>query len=140
MTNAVKLAHVLNKWGQPFIQYFIGGGIEDNAIFQFIQNKIISSGIVSQKWKLMDDISFIVNGMTDRMVVPVLGSYISKLDDSVIPIVAHSIVDEAIKKGKLTFLEGKIEIVEEDLLELKKYLNWNLPIEESEVYDVIDHD
>jgi hypothetical protein len=137
MTNAIKLAHVLNKWGQPFIQYFIGGNIEDNPIFQFVQNKIISSGIVSQKWRLMNDISFLMNGVTDRMAIPILNSYISKLDDSIIPAVAHGIVDCAIKTGKLTILEGKIEIEREDLEELKKYLNWNLPIEESEYYEVI---
>ena len=140
MTNAVKLAHVLNKWGQPFIQYFLSGKMDNIPLVQMLQNKVISMGLVSPSWSLTKELSPLLDGVSGALVVPFISSYLSKVDDSTIPQMAHQLVDEAIKKGKLTLLEGKIEIEEDDLLELKKYLNWNLPIEESEVYEVIDHD
>lgn len=140
MTNAVKLAHVLNKWGQPFIQYFLSGKMDNIPLVQMLQNKVISMGLVSPSWSLTKELSPLLEGVSGALVVPFISSYLSKVDDSTIPQMAHQLVDEAIKKGKLTLLEGKIEIEEDDLLELKKYLNWNLPIEESEVYEVIDHE
>ena len=140
MTNAVKLAHVLNKWGQTFIQYFLSGKMDNIPLVQMLQNKVISMGLVSPSWSLTKELSPLLDGVSGALVVPFISSYLSKVDDSTIPQMAHQLVDEAIKKGKLTLLEGKIEIEEDDLLELKKYLNWNLPIEESEVYEVIYHE
>ena len=133
----MKLAHVLNKWGQPFIQYFIGGNIGNMPFVQAIQNKVISMGFVSPNWNLLKEISPLIEGVSGSMVIPFINSYLSKIDDASIPQMAHDIVDKAIKDGHLTLLEGKIEIEREDLEELKKYLNWNLPIEESEYYEVI---
>lgn len=137
MTNAVKLAHVLNKWGQPFIQYFLGGKMDNIPLVQMLQNKVISMGLVSPNWSLMKELSPLLGGVSGALVVPFISSYLSKVDDATIPSMAHQLVDEAIKNGKLTLLDGKIEIEKEDLEELKKYLNWNLPIEESEYYEVI---
>lgn len=137
MTNAVKLAHVLNKWGQPFIQYFLGGKMDNIPLVQMLQNKVISMGLVSPNWSLMKELSPLLGGVSGALVVPFISSYLSKVDDATIPAMAHQLVDEAIKNGKLTLLDGKIEIEKEDLEELKKYLNWNLPIEESEYYEVI---
>lgn len=140
MTNAQILSAVINKWGQPFIQYLANNYIGSSTAVQFIQNKAVSWGIASPKWSLLKDLSPFIEGATQGVAVPVLTSIFSKIDDSVIPHIAHNIVDTAIERGKLAFIEGKIEIEEEDLRELKRLLELNLPLEEMEVYEVITDD
>lgn len=140
MTNAQILSAVINKWGQPFIQYFINSYLGNSSIVQMIQNKVVSMGFVPPNWSLFKELSPLMEGVSGGIVIPILQSYLSKLEDSSIPPMVHQIVDSAIKNGKLVLLGGKIEIEEEDLRELKRLLELNLPLTELETYEVITDD
>lgn len=74
--------------------------------------------------------------ITRGMVQPMLEGYLKNVPDEAIPEIAHGVVDKALEKGELSFFEGKITFDREDLEELKKLLNYNLPIRKNEEYEV----
>jgi hypothetical protein len=136
-TNAQILSAVINKWVQPVIRTFLQGKVQSLGFLQNIEAKVKSTGWVSPNWSLMQDLSPIMEGVTGSIVTPVLSKYLSMVDDASIPKMAHDIVDEALKQGKLSILEGKVELETEDLIELKQLLNYNLPVTDEQGYKVI---
>lgn len=84
-------------------------------------------GWVSPNWTLLSELSPIMESITGNIVAPIVGQYLSKVDDASIPKMAHAIVDDAIKNGELTLFEGKVIIEESDLKKLKRLLELNLP-------------
>ena len=136
-TNAQILSAVINKWAQPVIRTFLQGKVQSLGFLQNIEAKVKSTGWVSPNWSLIQDLSPIMEGVTGSLVTPVLNRYLSMLDDASIPKMAHDIVDEALKQGKLSIMEGLIELEAEDLIELKNLLTYNLPIKEEQIYRVI---
>lgn len=136
-TNAQILSAVINKWAQPVIRTFLQGKVQSLGFLQNIEAKVKSTGWVSPNWSLIQDLSPIMEGVTGSIVTPVLSKYLSMVDDASIPKMAHDIVDEALKQGKLSILEGKVELETEDLIELKQLLNNNLPISDEAGYKVI---
>jgi hypothetical protein len=113
------------------------GKVQSLGFLQNIEAKVKSTGWVSPNWSLIQDLSPIMEGVTSSIVTPVLSKYLSMVDDASIPKMAHDIVDEALKQGKLSILEGKVELETEDLIELKQLLNYNLPVTEEQGYKVI---
>lgn len=101
-----------------------------------LENKAKASGFVSGSWSLMKELSPIMENVSGRLITPVLNNYLSKMEDSQLPYMAHSIVDSALANGKLELLEGAIEFEKADLMELKRLLNINLPLREEDVYIV----
>lgn len=136
-TNAQILSAVINKWSQPLIKTLLGSKVQSIGFIQALENKVKSSGWVSPNWSMMAELSPIMESVTGSIMAPVLNKYLSMVDDASIPQMAHDIVDEALKQGKLSILEGKIELETEDLIELKNLLNYNLPIKEGQTYKVI---
>lgn len=136
-TNAQILSAVINKWSQPLIKTLLGSKVQSIGFIQALENKVKSSGWVSPNWSMMAELSPIMESVTGSIMAPVLNKYLSMVDDASIPQMAHDIVDEALKQGKLSILEGKIELETEDLIELKNLLNYNLPIKEGQAYKVI---
>lgn len=134
-TNAQILSAVINKWAQPLIKTLLAGRIQSIGFLQNIEAKVKSSGWVSPNWSLMQDLSPIMEGVTGSIVTPVLSKYLSMVDDASIPKMAHDIVDEALKQGKISLIGFEFET--EDLIELKQLLNYNLPITEEQGYKVI---
>ena len=53
-----------------------------------------------------------------------------------IPQIAHEFVDSAIKNGKISILDEYFTFDRDDLVELKKYLDCNLPYQKEEEYVV----
>ena len=136
-TNAQILSAVINKWSQPLIKTLLGSKVQSLGFIQAIENKVRSMGWVSPNWSMMAELSPIMEGITGSIMTPVLNKYLSMVDDASIPQMAHDIVDEALKQGKLSIFEGKVELETEDLIELKNLLNYNLPIKEGQTYKVI---
>lgn len=136
-TNAQILSAVINKWAQPLVKTIVSSNIQVFGFLPNIEAKIKSTGWVSPNWSLLQDLSPIMEGITGSLITPMLSQYLSRLDDASIPKMAHDIVDEALRQGKLSILEGKIELETEDLIELKQLLNYNLPISEEQHYKVI---
>jgi hypothetical protein len=56
-----------------------------------------------------------------------VNKYVSMVDDSMIPKLAHNFVDNAIDNTELSLFEGKIVFEEDDLKRLKRLLELNLP-------------
>lgn len=84
-------------------------------------------GWVSPNWSLYSELSPIMESVTGNILTPFISKYVSQIDDSLIPKMAHSIVDNAIKNGELALFEDKIIFEEADLKKLKKLLDLNLP-------------
>lgn len=127
VTNAKILSAVLNKWAQPLIGAFIGGNIQNIPFVQGLQNKIRSMGWVSPNWSILSEISPLMESVTGSIIAPMLGQYLSRINDEDIPKMAHSIVNEALKNKELSLFEGKVVFEEADLRSLKRLLELNLP-------------
>ena len=134
-TNAKILGAVLNKWAQPLIGTFLGSHIQSVPFIQGLQNKIRNMGWVSNQWSVMKELSPLMESVTGNLVAPMIERYLQGIDDTSIPKMAHSIVDDAIKNGELSLFEGKVVFEESDLKQLKRLLELNLPYNPDE--DVI---
>ncbi|MBR5184050.1 MAG: hypothetical protein IKW15_06240 [Bacteroidales bacterium] len=131
-SNAQILAAILNKWMQPILDTLFAGRMQSFGFFNSLENKIKSTGWVSGNWSIMKELSPLIEGVSGRIITPVLTQYMSMLDDASIPSLAHDIVDKWLSAGKVELLEGKIVIERSDLQDLKRLLNANMPIIEKE--------
>lgn len=127
ITNARILGAVLNKWAQPLVASFIGANIQSVPFVQGLQNKVRSMGWVSPNWSILSEISPLMESVTGSIIAPMLGQYLSRMNDEDIPKMAHSIVNEALKNKELSLFEGKVVFEEADLRNLKRLLELNLP-------------
>lgn len=135
-SNAQILTAVLNKWMQPVVQQFASSKMASLPLIGAINNKVRSTGWVSPQWDITAELSPIIEPITNNIMQPLLGSYISRIPDSAIPQMAHGIVDAAIERGELELFEGKVIFEEPDLQELKKLLDYNLPLKKDDIYEV----
>ena len=135
-TNAKILAAVLAKWGQPAIEQLTSGKLDNLPWMQAVSNKARSMGWVSPNWSRGKELSPLMSSITEALIVPIIERYLQGMPDSSLPSIAHSIVDAALVNGSLSLFEGNVVFEKEDLEELKNYLNWNLPLGESPVYEV----
>ena len=135
-SNSQILAAVLNKWLQPVVLQFSNAKLSSFSFVQAIENKVRSLGFVSPNWSLTRELSPMLEPITNSIVQPLLNRYFSAVPDQAIPAMAHGIVDKAIANGKLELLEGKLIFEKEDLDELKKLLDYNLPLKEIDEYTV----
>ena len=136
-TNAQKLAAVLNKWVQPAIQGLVGAKISQLPFLANVEAKIKSMGWVSPMWSLGKEVSPLLGGVSTSLIEPLLNRYLQGVPDDAIPNLAHNVVSDAIKNGGLELFEGNIVFEVEDLEELQNLLRYNLPIVESDSYQVI---
>ena len=135
-SNSSILAAVLAKWAQPAIKQLAGERFDSLPWLNAISNKVKSTGWVPQNWSLGKEIAPLLGGMTEVIVAPMIERYLQGLPDNSIPQMAHTFVDNAIKNGGLELFDGNVVFEVEDLKELKSYLDWNLPIDKSSVYEV----
>ena len=135
-TNAQILAAVLTKWGQPAIEQLTSGRLDNLPWMQAITNKVRSTGWVSQSWSLGRELAPMMGSMTEAIVTPMIERYLSSMPDGSIPVIAHKFVDVAIENDGLTLFDGNVTFDKDDLRELKHYLEWNLPLGASPVYEV----
>lgn len=137
MTNAQILSAVLLKWAEPIIP-----ALTSNAINSFsdkllpLEKFLKNWGIAPNQWTIASEINSLIGIGGTNVLRPFVESTISKLPDNAIPAIANNYVDEAIKKGSLPFFGGRITFDKEDLQELKKYLDCNLPYKTEEQYVV----
>jgi hypothetical protein len=125
--NSEILSAVLNKWAQPLIETFLKDHMQSMPFMVALQNKIRSTGWVSPNWNLYSELSPLMESVTGTIVAPMVNRYVSMVDDSMIPKLAHNFVDNAIDNTELSLFEGKIVFEEDDLKRLKRLLELNLP-------------
>ena len=93
-------------------------------------------GWVSPKWTLLGEVSPLIESVTGNLVAPMIERYLAGLNDEAIPGMVHKIIDDAIKNGELILFEGKIVFEREDLQQLKRLLDLNLPYDPNEEVDI----
>lgn len=135
-TNAQILAAVINHWAAPLITSIFESNISTMPFVANIENKVRSTGWVSQNWSITKELSPLIGNMSSAIVEPILAQYIGNMPDAAIPNVAHTFVDNALKDGKLELMEGKVTFEQEDLEQLKHLLNLNLPSTAGQSYEV----
>ena len=135
-TNAQILAAVLTKWGQPAIQQLTSGRLDNLPWMQAITNKVRSTGWVSPNWSLGRELAPIMGSMTEAIVTPMIERYFSAMPDESIPNIAHKFVNAAIENNGLSLFDGNVTFDKDDLVELKNYLEWNMPLGASPTYEV----
>lgn len=135
-TNAQILAAVLNKWIQPAVQQLAGQRLSSMPLFSGIENKIRATGWVRPGWSLAAELAPLMQGMTGTVIEPFISSYLSKIPDGAIPQMAHTLVDKAVDNGGLSLFDGNVAFEKEDLEELKKLLDYNLPLQKGQHYEV----
>lgn len=137
-SNAQKLAAVLNKWAQPAIQGLLGTRLGQLPFIANIDAKLRSTGWVSPMWSISKEISPLLDGLSSSLVEPMLARYLQGIPDEAIPELAHKVVEDAIRNGGLSLLEGKVEFETDDLEELRMLLRYNLPVpEKTGSYEVL---
>jgi hypothetical protein len=139
-SNSDILAAVLTKWAQPAIQSIAGAKLMQLPMFANIEAKIKSTGWVSPMWSLGREVAPLIGGLGEQLVQPFLADYLRRIPDGAIPSMAHSLVDNALKQGNISLLEGNIIFERSDLEELQKLLRYNLPIPEVINYNVKENE
>lgn len=135
-TNSQILSAVLNKWLQPVVIQLSQAKLASFPFVQAIENKVKNIGFVSPNWSLTQELSPLIEPITNSIVQPMLGKYLANVPDEAIPAMAHGIVDKALANGKLELMEGKLIFDKDDLTELKKLLEYNLPLKQEVEYHV----
>lgn len=135
-SNAQILSAVVNKFAQPIIQQFMMMKFGSMPFIQSIENKVRSTGFVSGNWSLVSELSPMIEPLSGALVQPMLAQYISKIPDEAIPALAHTFVDNLIERGGAELLEGKLVLEKNDMIELKRLLNINLPYRTESFYNV----
>lgn len=129
-TNGQILSAVISNWAQPLIGQVVTGQMSSLPFLGMAENWIKSLGIVSPNYSIMKDLSPIIGGASDVLIIPFLNNFLAQIDDASIPAMAHGIVDKAIDNGELSLAEGFLIIEEPDLKRLKRLLELNLPLTE----------
>lgn len=135
-TNSQILAAVLNKWLQPVVLQLSQAKMASFPFVQAIENKVKNIGFVSPNWSLTRELAPMIEPITNSIVQPMLNKYLANVPDEAIPAMAHGIIDKAMANGSLELMEGKLIFDKEDLQELKKLLDFNLPVNKAEEYVV----
>lgn len=135
-TNSQILAAVLNRWLQPVVLQFSQAKMAAFPFVQAIENKVKSIGFVSPNWSLTQELAPMIEPITNSIVQPMLNRYLANVPDEAIPAMAHGIIDKALEDGKLELMEGKLIFDKDDLDELKKLLDYNLPLNKEAGYTV----
>lgn len=136
-TNAQILGAIVNKWAQPLIGTFVNQYMGGAHWLQAIQNKIRSTGWVSSNWSLIAELSPLMEGVSGSIITPMLTRYLSQVDDVAIPAMAHAIVDKAMESGEIRLFEGKVIFEANDLQQLKRLLELNLPLKAEDSVNII---
>lgn len=139
-SNSDILAAIINKFAQPIVVQFAQAKASTLPMVSIIENKVKSWGIVSQNWSMVNELSPMIEPITGSLVKPIIKQYLSQIPDDAIPAMAHGLVDKALENGSLSLMEGRLQFEKEDLIELKKLLDWNLPLVKEEEYQVVMSD
>lgn len=115
ITNSLKLAATVSKWIQPNLKHIAASYIGSNPSMRMM-------------------LSF-VDFISPNTVTNAIHGLVARVPDAMIPDVAHSMVDDAIKNGG--FVVGNVIFDAADLQELKQLLEYNLPVEKTEKYEVL---
>ena len=137
MTNAQILTAVLLKWGEPVIPALMSKTLAGISATMLPVEKFLKSvGMVGGGWSMAGEINSLAAIGGTKVIRPYLERLVSKMPDELIPEIAHGYVNSAIEAGSLSILDNYFSFDRNDLVELKKYLDCNLPYQKPEEYVV----
>lgn len=134
--NSQILAAVVSEWARPAISQIAAGNLMRLPMLQSLQATIGSLGIVSGSYALQKDIEPLIQPIINSLITPMLARYFGQIPEESIPQMAHDIVEKMRANGSISILEGMVTFEEEDLAELADLLDKNLPIGQTQDYQV----
>lgn len=134
--NSQILAAVVSEWARPAISQIAAGNLMRLPMLQSLQATIGSLGIVSGSYALQKDIEPLIQPIINSLITPMLARYFGQIPEESIPQMAHDIVEKMRTNGSMSILEGMVTFEEEDLAELADLLDKNLPIGQTQDYQV----
>lgn len=134
--NSQILAAVVSEWARPAISQIAAGNLMRLPMLQSLQATIGSLGIVSGNYALQKDIEPLIQPIINSLITPMLAQYFGQIPEESIPQMAHDIVEKMRDNGSMSILEGMVTFEEEDLAELADLLDKNLPIGQTQDYQV----
>lgn len=134
--NSQILAAVVSEWARLAISQIAAGNLMRLPMLQSLQATIGSLGIVSGSYALQKDIEPLIQPIINSLITPMLARYFGQIPEESIPQMAHDIVEKMRANGSMSILEGMVTFEEEDLAELADLLDKNLPIGQTQDYQV----
>ena len=134
--NSQILAAVVSEWARPAISQIAAGNLMRLPMLQSLQATIGSLGIVSGSYALQKDIEPLIQPIVNSLITSLLARYFGQIPEESIPQMAHDIVEKMRGNGSMSVLEGMVTFEEEDLAELADLLDKNLPIGQTQDYQV----
>lgn len=134
--NSQILAAVVSEWARPTISQIAAGNLMRLPMLQSLQATIGSLGIVSGNYALQKDIEPLILPIVNSLITPMLARYFGQIPEESIPQMAHDIVEKMRANGSMSVLEGMVTFEEEDLAELADLLDKNLPVGQTQDYQV----
>ena len=127
-SNVEILSAVIAHWVQPLVTSIAAANMNKIPFIGNIEAKIKASGWVSSKWNIASELSPFMPSVSQAMIKPALLNALSGVSDDQVPAFAYGIVDTAIERGSLEILDGNVKFSKEDLLQLRRLLELNLPL------------
>lgn len=127
-SNAEILSAVIAKWIQPLVTSIAAANMSKIPFIGNIEAKIKASGWVSPNWNIASELSPFMPSVSQAMIQPALSNALSGISDDQVPAFVFGIVDTAIEKGSLEILDGNVKFSKEDLKQLRRLLELNLPL------------
>lgn len=137
-SNAQKLSAVVAEWLRPAVAQIASSKLGAMSWMQQLQTGIMGLGIVGSGYNISDDLLPILSPAVESLIEPMLYEQFRKLPDAAIPKMARDIADNLEKSGKMSLLDGLVDIDANDIKLLKRMIEKNLPLSESKTYKVID--
>jgi hypothetical protein len=127
-SNVEILSAVIARWIQPLVTSIAAANMNKIPFIGNIEAKIKASGWVSPNWNIANELSPFMPSVSQAMIKPALLNALSGISDDQVPAFAYGIVDTAIERGSLEILDGNVKFNKEDLLQLRRLLELNLPL------------
>lgn len=136
-SNAQILSAVLSHWARPAVTQLATERLVRMPMLQAIQQRIVASGLVNTTYNIGNDITPLLSPIVNNVLQPYLERQLSQLPDEAIPSLAREILAQASSRGEYSLLDGAIVLDKEDITELQRLVEKNLPLpEREEAYEV----
>ena len=127
----------MSHWARPAITQLATSRLSSLPMMQNLQQSIVASGLVSQAYNISADLMPIMAPVINNLLQPYLERQLAQLPDESIPALARDVLAEAEKKGSMSILDGFLTLEAQDIQELRQLVEKNLPMAESQGYEVI---
>lgn len=130
-SNSQILAAIVAEWSRPAISQIAADKLSKISWIQNLQSGIASLGIFDGNYDISKDLQPFMIPAIDAIIEPMLQIQFAKLPDYAIPEMARNIVNNMEKAGSVSLLNGLVVLEKADFEDLRKLIDANLPIKES---------